>query len=142
MDTCRFKNGTNSTAGNKTGTFNRRFQHYIPCTKFTENFMRNAHFRYRNTLHVFTRLINSLPDRIGNLISLTKTATNFSFTITHNYNGAEAKTSATLDYFRSPIDMHDLFNKLVIATYVLIKICQGSPPNRFGIFYRDRYFFA
>jgi hypothetical protein len=101
--------------------------------------MRNAHLGYGNRFHVFARLINALPDRIWDLIRLAKTATNLSFSITNNNNGAETETTSTLDYFGSPVDMNNLFNKLV-ATYVLTEICQGSPPNCFGIFYRDKKF--
>ena len=116
-----FEYGANSTTGNNTGTLDGGFQHYIPGAKFSKNLVRDAQVGNGNTFHVFTRLLNPFPDRLGDLIGFTKTATNFSFSITNNNNGAETETTSTLDYFRSPVDMNDLFNKLV-ATCVLIKI--------------------
>jgi len=139
MNSCCFEYGTHSPAGNNSSSFHRRLQHYISSSEFSKNLMGDAHVGYRNSFHIFARLLNPLPNCFGNLIGFAKTATNFSFSITHNNNGAETEPASTLDYFRSPVDMNDLFNKLV-ANCVLIKICQSSPPNCFGIFYRKRIF--
>jgi|SRR3989339_290189 len=140
MNPRRFKHGADSPAGNNTSSFHCRLQHYISSAKFPKNFVRYAHVGYGNTFHILTSLLNSLPDCLRNLIGFAKTATDFSFPITDNHNGAETETTSTLDYFCSSVDMNDLFNKLV-ATCVLIEICQDSPPNCFGIFYRDKDFF-
>ena len=122
MHSGRFQHGANSTTGNDPGTLNGGFQHYIPCAEFPVNLMRNAQIGYGNTLHILTRLLNPFPDRLRHLIGFTKTATDLSFSITHNNDGAEAETTSTFHYLRSSIDMNNLFNKLVIAACVLIKI--------------------
>lgn len=118
----RFQHGANSTTGNNPGTLNSGFQHYIPCAEFPENLMRDAQFGYGNTFHILTRLLNPFPDCLRHLIGFTETATNLSFSISHNNDGAEAETTPTFNYLRSSIDMNNLFNKLVIAARVLIKI--------------------
>jgi len=117
-----FKYGADRTTSYNSGSFYSRLQHYIACPEFPKNLMRDAHVGYGNTFHVLARLLNTLPDCLRNLIGFAKTATDLSFSISDNYNGAKAETTSTLDHFRSSIDMNDLFNKLVVATHVLIKI--------------------
>ncbi len=117
-----FQHSANSTTGNNPGTLNCGFQHYIPCAEFPKNLMRDTQIGYGNTFHILTRLFDPFPDRLGHLIGFTKTATDLSFSITHNNDGAEAETTSTFHYLRSSIDMNNLFNKLVIAAGVLIKI--------------------
>ncbi len=102
-----FKHGTHCTTGNNTSTLRSGQDEDICATELGSLAVRNRTLDNGNLDQILLGSFHALGDSSSNLASLSKTATDYAFTVTNYDNSCKSESTATFSYFNYTIDSNE-----------------------------------
>jgi hypothetical protein len=109
---CSFHDRSHAPTGDNASSVRGGLENYIPGAKPASHLKRDGSFHDGNSNQVFLGLFQTLSYRFRYLISFTHSVTDNGVTITHDYQGAEAESTAPLYDLGHPADVNYLLLQL------------------------------
>src|SRR6188508_2575997 len=106
-DAGRLEDRAHRATGDDTGTLGRRLQHHLAGRELDVDLVRDRRPDHRDLDDVLLRVLDALPDRLGDFARLAESGTDVALAVTHDDDRAEAEAPAALDDLRDAVDLDD-----------------------------------
>jgi hypothetical protein len=120
MDAGGFHDGTHGAASDDAGTGGSGLQQNLSCPEIADDLIRDGAVKKFDLLHALAGSVGGLLDRIGYLVGFAEAEANRPLAVTHDDQGAETESTATLHNFGDAIEIDYFLNEF---KFVLLHGC-------------------